>query len=290
VGLYVLNQKRDRLVHLEQRYGLRVDVLIDRHMTGDQLELTCTEQKVAAEVEEVVEAVEPVEAVEGAEEDAEAGGRKRRRRRRRKRRPGEEVEQAADQRGRHEADAGHEAAVEADEPARAAVEEAPAEPVAAGPQPDVAAEPAEKRPRRRRRRSSRAEAVEAAVPEMQPETLEPGVEVATDDGQAEIVPEPAMAGAAGRGRSSNGAGGEQPVLQGGVPELEMPELAETERRPPQGSPEPARLSAAPHGDELSEAEPEEVAETEMPSAAVVDRDPDAAPRRGWWSRFVRKDD
>ena len=48
VALYVLNQKRHRLVHLEQRYGLQVDIQVDRHMTGDQLQLVATAQKVAA--------------------------------------------------------------------------------------------------------------------------------------------------------------------------------------------------------------------------------------------------
>src|SRR5918996_2475733 len=62
-GLYVLNQKRDRLVHLEQRYGLRVDVLVDRHMTGDQFELVSTAQKTAIEAEEA-EAGEAAEVVE----------------------------------------------------------------------------------------------------------------------------------------------------------------------------------------------------------------------------------
>jgi ribonuclease E len=76
VGLYVLNQKRDRLVHLEQLYGLRVDVQIDRHMNGDHLTLVRTEQKAAPETEAVAEAVAeatettevaPVETVEAAE-------------------------------------------------------------------------------------------------------------------------------------------------------------------------------------------------------------------------------
>jgi hypothetical protein len=31
-------------------------------------------------------------------------------------------------------------------------------------------------------------------------------------------------------------------------------------------------------------------EPEMPQAAVVDRGDAGPPRRGWWSRFVRKDE
>jgi hypothetical protein len=31
-------------------------------------------------------------------------------------------------------------------------------------------------------------------------------------------------------------------------------------------------------------------EAEVPAAAVVDQERPAAPRRGWWSRFVHKED
>jgi hypothetical protein len=31
-------------------------------------------------------------------------------------------------------------------------------------------------------------------------------------------------------------------------------------------------------------------EAKVPSAAVVDPERPAAPRRGWWNRFVRKDE
>ncbi|MEM7023918.1 MAG: ribonuclease E/G, partial [Pseudomonadota bacterium] len=51
VGLYVLNQKRNRLVDLEQRYGLRVDIQIDRQLIGGQLALVCTETKASPEGE-----------------------------------------------------------------------------------------------------------------------------------------------------------------------------------------------------------------------------------------------
>jgi hypothetical protein len=37
-------------------------------------------------------------------------------------------------------------------------------------------------------------------------------------------------------------------------------------------------------------EPEDRPEPELPAAALVDQERPAAPRRGWWSRFVHKDE
>jgi hypothetical protein len=133
---------------MEQRYGLRVDVQVDRHMTGDQLQLVCTAAKTAVAVE--AEEVEPVEAVEAAQ------------------------------------------------------------PHATWPEP---------------------EAPQAGWPE--PQDLEP------------------------------------------VP-----------LTPPLASPQD-RLSAAPS---LEDAEAEESEDGAVPPASMVDRDAGEPPRRGWWSRFVRKED
>jgi ribonuclease E len=271
VALYVLNQKRDRLVGLEQRYSLAVDVQIDHHMTGDQFGLEATEQRVAPEVQ-AVEAVEPAETVETAEEDA--GARKRRRRRRRRRKGGEaEVEQVA---------APMEAGEPAEQPARhaepAPVEEQAPEPEALEPQPIAAkagngevrdepeaAEAREKRPRRRRRRTRAELAAEAAA------------ELPAPPAEADVQPEPVVEPEEIEVRAPNGAdGGELPALEP-VPLPPSPESV------------PERLSAAP--DEVEEAtEPEPVRRSEVPSAAVVDQGPEGAPRKGWWSRFVRKED
>ncbi|HEX5776420.1 MAG TPA: hypothetical protein VFX95_07045 [Caulobacteraceae bacterium] len=46
--------------------------------------------------------------------------------------------------------------------------------------------------------------------------------------------------------------------------------------------------AQPEPEEPEEAE--EAEEAAVPPAAMVDRGAEEAPRRGWWSRFVRKDD
>ncbi len=56
----------------------------------------------------------------------------------------------------------------------------------------------------------------------------------------------------------------------------------------------AQPRAAADDEGTSRAAPDDEAETEgdaeVPAAAVVDRAPPAAPRRGWWNRFARKDE
>ena len=120
VALYILNQKRDRLVALEQRYAMTVEVAVAAELIAGASRLESTAARLEGEAPEArgeargevrgeaaaeapapaaaaagVEAVARVEAaprVEAGEDEAEAG-RKRRRRRRRRRRPGEaEVE------------------------------------------------------------------------------------------------------------------------------------------------------------------------------------------------------
>jgi ribonuclease E len=274
VALYVLNQKRHRLVHLEQRYGLRVDVQVDRHMTSDQFQLVSTAQKVAGEAEEA-EPGEAVEAVDVAEEDADGGGRKRRRRRRRKRRGGveSEVEQATDQPVAYAADGAPSHGEAPYEPPEleALAPDTPVVPAEPEPEmaPEMAAEATEKRPRRRRRRAPRAEAP----------ALEP-------------VPEPVAAPA------PNGADGELTASHGVGPQPELPEPEELPVPPaPSLAPPPDRLAAAAH-DHTDEGGADEGGADEgggdeargVPPAAMVDRGAGEPPRRGWWSRFVRKDD
>jgi ribonuclease E len=285
VALYVLNQKRDRLVHLEQLYGLRVDVQLDRAMTGDQMTLAATEKKAEAEPEaaEPVEAVEAVaspdavETTEATEEDGDAGGRKRRRRRRRKRRGGDEAEQAMDQQPAYQADrprpnghAPHHEHVAEFAPVAPAEAPAVVQPAPVDGQPEAAEEP-EKRPRRRRRRSSRSEQAEVA------ETQPPQPEALASPAAPVESAAPAAPRSRSRRRSRNGAAA-APV----VADAPQPQVPEAEAPPPDAYTEPSPAAAP-------EVLPEEV-EDEVPSAAVVDSDPEEAPRRGWWSRFVRKDD
>ncbi len=96
VAIYLLNHKRETLAHLENRYGLRVEVAIDEHLAphGLALEVLEKREEPEAEVDTEVETA-PAKAREKAGEKAETeeGGRRRRRRRRR-RRSGESREEA----------------------------------------------------------------------------------------------------------------------------------------------------------------------------------------------------
>ncbi len=131
VALYILNQKRYRLIELEQRHDLKVEVASDEGLVAPEYKL---ERLSAGGVSRPV-TVQPEEAAGREEED---GERKRGRRRRQRRR--EEPARAT-------AEAGDEAA-ETSEPAADDEEMAPA---AAAPE----AEGAEDRPRKRRRRGRR---------------------------------------------------------------------------------------------------------------------------------------
>jgi ribonuclease E len=117
VALYVLNQKRDGLVRLEQRYFMRIEVMVDRDSTPGHVKAEVIERRDPSEVvpsaaptdaaEPAVDAVDaladdevedeaedeaeearPVRrpVAEGAAGEDEEGARKRRRRRRRRRR------------------------------------------------------------------------------------------------------------------------------------------------------------------------------------------------------------
>ncbi|MEO1018557.1 MAG: Rne/Rng family ribonuclease [Pseudomonadota bacterium] len=101
VALYLLNQKRDMLVHLEERYTMQVVVAVDREMLPEDKKLEVLEKReVEAEGDETATteqatrtASQPAEqpataepASNAASEDAEEGGTRRRRRRKRRRR------------------------------------------------------------------------------------------------------------------------------------------------------------------------------------------------------------
>ncbi|MGH6904892.1 MAG: Rne/Rng family ribonuclease, partial [Geminicoccaceae bacterium] len=85
VALYVLNQKRDRLIGLEQRYQIRVDVRVDAALVAGEYRVEATELRAAVEEApaRVAEQAEVVPA-EVPEDETDAGGRRRRRRRRRR--------------------------------------------------------------------------------------------------------------------------------------------------------------------------------------------------------------
>jgi ribonuclease E len=259
VALYILNQKRDRLVALEQRYGMSVGIAVDTQLIAGDYRVESTAAKVEAEAAEpsadpAAEAATPPSA---SEEEAD-GGRKRRRRRRRRRRPGD---------GETEADS-------AQLPAAAAV--IPPAPAIAGPEPEpVGAEPAapmvaeaaprpERKPRRQRRRSG------------------------TRRSETETPVEPLGAGAIENGADhaaappSDGAGA-------GVTETPPPPDEVTGPETPPVPTDRAERHRR-HTPVEQAPEPEDRPEPELPAAALVDQERPAAPRRGWWSRFVHKDE
>jgi ribonuclease E len=249
VALYIVNQKRDRLVGLERRYDMVVEIGVDRELIAGIYRLETVETKSEVEAKEVQAEAQPERpAAEVAEDEAE-GGRKRRRRRRRRRRPADgegegEVEAplaAADDRalsvqphgGADEEPAAVRAAIESAEPFTAVALE-PTTDLAAAPrkEPPPASENAESKPRRRRRRASpkRTEAEEETA----------GAASALASGQAAL---------------ENGGARAEPA----TPE-DM-----TERT--QSGAQPDVPSAA---------------------VVDADRRSDP-PRRGWWNRFVRKE-
>ncbi len=130
VALYILNQKRDRLIELEQRHDLKVEVASDEGLVAPEYKL---DRLSASGVARPV-TVQPEEAVGRDEEDGERK-RGRRRRQRRREEPAPAMAEAGDE------------AVEISEPA-ADEEMAPAA-------PESGAEEAEDRPRKRRRRGRR---------------------------------------------------------------------------------------------------------------------------------------
>jgi ribonuclease E len=255
VALYILNQKRDRLVALEQRYGMSVGIAVDMQLIAGDYRVESTAAKVEGEAAEpAAEAATPPAA---SEEEAD-GGRKRRRRRRRRRRPGD---------GEAEADGAQlPAAAPAirSVPAIAEPEPEPAGAEVAAPMVAEAAPRPERKPRRQRRRSgTKRGETEARVEPVGPGAVENGADHAapppSDDARAAVT--------------------ETPVPADEVTAPEAPPVP-TDRAERHGRATP--VEQAP--------EPEDQPEPELPAAALVDQERPAAPRRGWWSRFVHKDE
>ena len=187
-AFYVLNNKRRELDEIEQRYGVRIEILPDGEVEGARMSVEASgprpervvsyaplpeddedfdvieeEEEAEAEEEEAEEPETPAEAADRAErgEDRE-GGRRRRRRRRRRGGPRED--------GQTEGAAEGEGAVEGDSEADADAEgEAEAEPVEAndGPEEEGGARRRGRRGRRggRRRREGGDETVNAEATE-----------------------------------------------------------------------------------------------------------------------------
>jgi ribonuclease E len=295
VALYMLNQKRDRLIALEQRYDMSLDIGVDEELIAGAYEVESTAAKLEGEAPEArVEAAVPealagdgaaaVPAAAAATEDDGEAGRKRRRRRRRRRKPGD-GDGEAESMGPAEARAARaEPALPAE--ARESAQTmptapAPPEPAPSGPSGEaiepasVAAEKEARKPRRARRRGTakRGESRESVEPAAAngPMPSENGADRAG-------APEPGWRPAA----AAADAPAPQPVAAP-RPDAEEPAGASS-------------TAAADAGREARPAQPErtherlEESEAKVPSAAVVDPERPAAPRRGWWNRFVRKDE
>jgi ribonuclease E len=292
VALYMLNQKRDRLIALEQRYDMALDIRVDEKLIAGAYGVEITEARVESEALEVrreapapAAHVTPVPAtVEAAEEDGDAS-RKRRRRRRRRRRPGDgegEAETVAEAALERAAAAPDDAPLAAEiEVVEAGAVEAAAETEfevteagASGIEPPPAEEEEERRARRPRRRSAAKRGQRRAgaepLPANGPQAIENGADHADAPSPEEWpatvtteAPEPPAAAAEPQYELPTGASAEA--------------WSEASGAAPRETPERAR-------DDLV------ATEVNVPSAAVVDADRPAAPRRGWWNRFVRKDE
>ena len=276
VALYILNQKRDRLVGLEQRYAMTVAVAVDPQLIAGDTRVESTAAKVEGEAPEAraeaaAEPVAPVAApavaaapaaAEATEDEGDAG-RKRRRRRRRRRRPGD-------------ADAEAESAQAPAAPPAVAIELP--EPVAAA-APDVPEAPAAEA-------VADAEAAPSAGPKPERKPRRPRRRTGTRRGEDQPAVEPAAASAAstvenGADRAA-AAGPDGSATE--VTDAPSPSPAETAAPPTR--PSRRRRSAPAERARKPESRPE----TEVPAAAVVDPELPASPRRGWWSRFVHKDE
>jgi len=263
VALYILNQKRDRLVALGQRYDMTVEVAIDTQLIAGAYRVESTATKIEGEGPEAraEAAAEPATPAAATEDEAD-GGRKRRRRRRRRRRPGDGEGEAESAQVLATATPVVPPAPATDMPELPAAEAVPA---AAEAKP-AAAPNAERKPRRPRRRpGTRRGEGQAAV-----EPLAASPASAVENG-ADRAPAPASDGETGG-------------------------VAEVRASPPAG--EAAEPAAAPRAPAVrgrrqrrrAPVEPADRPEAEVPAAAVVDQERPATPRRGWWSRFVHKDE
>jgi ribonuclease E len=292
VALYMLNQKRDRLIALEQRYDMALDIRVGEKLIAGAYGVEITEARVESEALEVrreapapAAHVTPVPAtVEAAEEDGDAS-RKRRRRRRRRRRPGDgegEAETVAEAALERAAAAPDDAPLAAEiEVVEAGAVEAAAETEfevteagASGIEPPPAEEEEERRARRPRRRSAAKRGQRRAGAEPLPANGPQAVENGADHADAPSPEE---------WPSTVTTEAPEPPAAAAEPQYELPTGASAEAwseasgAAPRETPERAR-------DDLV------ATEVNVPSAAVVDAERPAAPRRGWWNRFVRKDE
>ncbi|MEC3951320.1 Rne/Rng family ribonuclease [Sphingobium sp. HWE2-09] len=271
-AFYVLNNKRLELDEIEQRYGVRIEILPDGEVEGARMSVEASGPRPERVVSyaplpeedddlDVIEEEEEEEAVEEAEAEADIegereergqrgergdedrdGGRRRRRRRRRRggqrdeARTGEGAEDEATQNGDAEGDEDGEAVVAADD-----ATDAPADAVAAG---DDEEGGARRRGRRGRRGGRRRR-----------EGGEDAASVEADAGESEQVEPVAEAS--------------EPVAEAVVEEAASEDAPKTRRRPrarkAKADVEPVTDTAEPVAEAVAETAPVEAAAEEAPA-------------------------
>jgi ribonuclease E len=322
VALYILNQKRDSLVQLEMRYGIRVlvardDALIPPAFRLERLRAYAPSETTVLPVAPLTQTAalddeddESEEAIEAAdlEQDTEEERSRTRRRRRRRRRPEEDIAprvtmwaaESTDDAGEEESDMdGEEGRLDGDR--------------------EAGDEDFERRRRRRgrrggRRRARREGSTEPAFGEPRPasDTVEilpspdaeeaagPALVEASEQSPFEVGPVaietaslPALAGDPSPRISAAGAEpsppqGELETLHhpppGGEPRASEPTRPEAPHmtEPEQGVP---YVGETEHVLETVSIPPEPQKESQVPVQTVTEKP--ANPRRGWWQRFIQ---
>ncbi|MGI9499468.1 MAG: ribonuclease E/G, partial [Geminicoccaceae bacterium] len=320
VALYLLNQKRDQVVSLEQRYGIALEVKVGDELIAGHFEI----DTVAAPSEETEE--EPAEpkrkaasrsrrrAEDPAEESTtnteasageDDGQRKRRRRRRRRRRSGEGEEMATTSETRSDsADSASspsqpEPMVTGEDDEDSPVQVTEDEGIQADGTPAAEEEP---RSGRRRRRSSPRGRRRGGSSRRAAGAPQPAVET-NGAARPDVAPSPTPEATAPQPEAFMPAVDQQPEMAEEArerrpipPEPEFAGLAETTLSSAMvaeaATPPEAEAADQNWADQRNRRESEHDAapedDADIQQAAIITEP--AEPRRGWWNRFVRKSD
>jgi ribonuclease E len=294
VALYILNQKRDSLVQLESRYGLRVlvardDALIPPTFRLERLRAYAPTEPTIAQTAPLTQAPEIEDESDEIDDEAEAMDRKeqdgdeersrtRRRRRRRRRRDEEAASAAAEGSVSEEAGTGPEELVADDGPADGGDEG----------EDETDAERRRRRRGRRggRRRSRREGALDPVFAEER--TASEMVEILPTPDTGEPEPTPLQASDEPFVESRFAAPEDVAVTEGTVgplpsplPSVETATVSESPEHPEQGAPVASPSERSPVPLPVDEGQPEP-----QPSVETVTGKP-ASPRRGWWQRLIQ---
>ena len=287
VGLYVLNNKREAIFRLEERYDLSVSIAVDDDLIAPNMELETVKRSAPVDSGDSGDEAEagdsdqqksrdgqPQSSDVKSNEDEEEGRKRRRRRRRRRKKTGENGEENAaaekDPTSNTDAEAGEPTSDTHETP-----EDVPADPADA-PQPSMDEE--KTKPRQRRRRRTR-----------RPKTSETPI--------AETAEQPDVADPVEEDPSDKGTEDPKGQEQESVEAVQEPEIVYEVPTPSEPDwPEPVEQSEAP-AMPLAAAEPEldqPLSDNSVEAAPEITEEPsiaepaDEAPaRKGWWSRWVR---